>query len=478
MTRLQRYTLLFCGLFTCWVAFFPVVRAFLPLEVSYNEGWNIYAATTVAQGQPLYPAHYAWITVNYPMLSFVLMAALHRLTHDYLFTARAVSILSLLVCGILVAYCVRALGGARRSALLAGLFCIAVFCAAQTPYVGVDDPQILANAAFLAGLAIYLHRRNSIAFLALSAFVFTIAFSIKHSPVEFILAVAIDLALTSLPLAAWFSACLGIFGALSFALHLRFGGQGFLLQLFTPRAYTAAHILDRIRDVFGPLLVPFALALFVACTIRKHPERRILLILMVTSLACGAYFAGGHGVYINCFFGAVFTLCLLLGLFWDSSGPAIPAWVRDAAPCVLFLWLLIPMALNGQFNPVAALHAARAESRNQMHEVDLITSRPGPALCESLLVCYQAKKAVIFDPFNATRLIATGKLDQSTLLQRIRQHEFSSIQVETTLAQAEQYERLPHDVVLAIQQSYQPLNAGLASGAIYVPRTNTENRPH
>ncbi len=440
-------------------------------EVSYNEGWNIYAAQRVAQHQSIYPATYQWTTVNYPMLSFALMASLHRFTHEYLFTGRIVSLLSLLACGFLVATCVRLLGGSLNSAILAGLFCVAVFCASLNEYVGVDDPQILANAVFLLGLALYLYRRRSLGVLTLSAFAFTVAISIKHSPIEFVLAVMIDLAIASLSLATWFAACGLTFGTISFALHLHYGGRGFLLQVLAPRAYTASAILDRLRDVFGPLLVPVGLALVAAYAIRHDPRRRILSILMVTSLVVGGFFAGGHGVSVNCLFGGVFTMCMLLALLWDRSARAVASPVLHAyAPAVLFLWLLIPMGINEGLNPAAALRAAISQSNNFQRETELIRERPGPALCESLLACYEAGKPFIYDPFNATRLIAAGKLDPSPLLKEISSRQIPVIQFDTSEEDAEREERIPPAVMVAIRNNYQPLRVHLDAGVILVPK--------
>lgn len=467
----QNTTLLFCVLVTVWTAVLPVCRAFLQGEVSYNEGWNIYAAERVVHHQPLYPPAYQLTTVNYPMLSFFLMAGLHKFTHEYLFTARVVSLLSLLVCGFLVAACVRLLGGTIRSASLAGLLCVAVFCAALNDYVGVDDPQILANAVFLFGFTLYLYRRRSMPVLAVSAFTFAVAISIKHSPVEFVLAVLIDLAIASLPLAVWFATSGLAFGALSFVLHIRYGGPGFMMQLLAPRAYTASAIVDRLRDALGPLLVPFMLALLVAYSVRSNPQQRILPILMTTSVLVGCYFAGGHGVSVNCLFGAVFTTCMLVGLLWDCSSPVLrSAVVQMHAPPVLFLWLLIPMALNKDLNSVAALRAAEEDSRNFSREAELIYERPGPAVCESLLVCYEAGKPFVYDPFNATRLIAADKLDPNPLLNQIRDRTISTIQFETTVDQAEMYERISPNFAAAVHDSYQPLNAHLTKGMIFVPK--------
>jgi glucan phosphoethanolaminetransferase (alkaline phosphatase superfamily) len=106
----------FCYLVSLLSAVYPFSRAFYRVEVSYNEGWNVYNAATVASHRLLYPAMFGWTSVNYPMLSFVLFAQLHRITNDYLFTARILSLVSLLICCLLVGLIVRCLTGSAHPA--------------------------------------------------------------------------------------------------------------------------------------------------------------------------------------------------------------------------------------------------------------------------------------------------------------------------------------------------------------------------
>ena len=140
-------------------AIYPFSRSAYRLQVNYNEGWNVYSAERVVHHLQLYPAAYGWQTVNYPILSFYFMAFLHRFTHEYLFTARLVSLLSLVACCALCGMIVRQLSGSKRAALLSGFFCLGVFCTSANLYVGMDDPQLLAQVFFLTGLVVYLSSR-------------------------------------------------------------------------------------------------------------------------------------------------------------------------------------------------------------------------------------------------------------------------------------------------------------------------------
>ncbi len=73
---------------TAYCAFWPLLRATLRLEIKYNEGWNAYNAAAIAHHQWVYPVRYGWTMTNYPVLSFVAVAQMGRLTHDYLYAGR------------------------------------------------------------------------------------------------------------------------------------------------------------------------------------------------------------------------------------------------------------------------------------------------------------------------------------------------------------------------------------------------------
>lgn len=456
-----------------WTAAVPLVRAFFRVEVGYNEGWNLYNASMVARHAMLYPVKYGWTSVNYPMLSFVVMAQLDRVTHEPIFTARVLSLLSLMASGVLVGAIVRRLGGSARIAVLAGMYCVALFCANADGYVGMDDPQVFAQVFFLAGLLVFLCGRRSPAAIAASALLFVVGGCIKHNPIDFPLAVLVELALVSMPLALWFSVCGIGFAAVAFGLHVHFGGPQFLAQLTAPRSYSPEKVPEQFLIVFGPLLLPFCAAVYAAFAVRKDETRRIAAILLATTLVVGGYFGGGMGVSVNCLFSAELAVAILAGLLWDGIERQRWRWtLRPAAalaPVTMFAWLVIPLILSGNWNPVARIRETAAAQRRFDDEVALLRAQPGPALCESLLRCYAAGKAYEYDPFNATRLIHFGKLDKSVMVSAIRERRYGAVQFEGPLSEDVRSERFDGAILEAIQENYLPVVQN-EDGAVYLPR--------
>ena len=470
----RKYVLWLCAALTLFCASIPFLRAYLHFQVDYDEGWNVYAADMMARHQPIYGTKYGWITVNYPFVSFWLMARLHSVTHDYLFTARTVSLLSLLTSSLLVGAIVHALGASRRNSVVAGLFCLAVFCANADYYVGMDDPQMLSHAFYLLAFYVYLRSRFSsrrMIGLTASALIYMMAFFTKQNPVDFLLAAVADLALISLPMAVWFCVCCGVFGALGLLITNRVGGPYYLAEFFMKRSYSVVVVFEQIRDYFGPLLIPFLLAVFIAWRLRRDPVRRVAAILFAISFLLGSYFSGGFGVSINSLFSATFAMCILLGLFGPSMLPArwrAAEW-QPLAQVVLFVWLLIPLALVDHLNVVGRIRDMHAAEVRYHQDVAVLRQHPGPALCESLLECFEAGKPYLYDPFNATRLIQYGKLDDSPIVRQLQDRQISVVQLDALIngrANPERFDRAISDALLA---NYTPI-LDHKGAVIYAPR--------
>jgi len=469
-----------CACLTLVVAAYPFARAGLRFEVGYNEGWNVYNASTVVHqflsGRGLlYGARPGWTTINYPMLSFVVVAALERVTHELLFTGRALSLLGLLASSVLVGAIVHRLGGSARAAVLAGLYCLAVFCTDADAYVGQDDPQMFAQVFFLGGLLLYLWRRDSWFAIAGAAALFVVGGSVKHNPVDFPLTVLLELALIARWRAVWFAGCGLVLAAVSVALNVHFGGAYFVSQLLAPRSYSTGHALANLMDVFGPLLLPFCVAIAMAFSVRKDRRRRIATILLVVSLGLGGYFGGGRGVSINALFSAVLATAILLGLFWDEACATRWRWLgREFAPLLLFGWLLIPWLLvpwivTDDWNPAHRFREDVAAEGRFAGETAFLRARSGPALCESLLRCYFAGKPFVYDPFNATRLIELHRLDERPMLEDLRRQRYAAVQFDESIELERQSERWDPAIVAAIEANYVPAVVN-EDGEIYVPK--------
>jgi hypothetical protein len=486
-----------CAAFALVTAAFPVARAFFRVEVDYNEGWNVYTAGALAAHQLLYPVRSGWTTVNYPMGWFAILAGLHRWTGEYLFTGRALSVVGLAGQSVLVAAIVRRLGGSPQAAWLAALLAVAVFATDADVYVGMNDPQMFALIFFLGGLLVYLGPwgRESFAGLAGAALLFVVGGSIKHSPIDFPLAVLLELLLLRPSRAAWFAGCGLGFAAISVGLNIRFGGPHFIDQMLGPRSWAASKAFADLENLLGPLLLPVCVAAGTAIALRRDRTRRIAGILLGTSLVVGGYFGGGRGVSINALFSALLAMVILLGLFFDAVAKGEWGWTRreDAArktaknlvpgwvgyaPVVLFGWLLIPWLLvpaiisgfaGGAWDPVHRLRATRAAERRFGAETRMLQSAPGPVLCESLLACALAGKPYVYDPFNATRMIDFGRLDVGVVVDAVRRREYGAVQFDSPMQFERGSERWDARIVAAVEENYRPLVVN-EDGEIYVPK--------
>jgi hypothetical protein len=477
--------------FALWTAIAPFERAFFRVEINYNEGWNIYNASLLTSHRPLYPVQYGWTTINYPMLSFALLAQLHRLTHEYLFTARAISLVSLLVFSVLAAAIVRRLTRMWQPALLAGFFCLAVFCAAgdYPAYVGMDDPQFLAQAFFMAGLYVYIASNRSWRGTAWTALLFVLAMCIKHNLIEFPLAVLADLVLLSVARAAWFSLCGGVLGAVAVALQVHYGGPYFVDAMLAPRAYSTAQMLQQFGVVLGPLVLPLGVAGYTAWRDRSDSPRRVLGLLFTLSLLGSLVFGGGEGVSVNAYFGVFLAMTLLVGLSFGhvlqpgqdpAPEPGKAPWRLTGAqvPLAVFAWLLVPWLVvpplslergpNDQWNPVAVWQRLSAEQRRFDAETALLRAQQGPALCESMLRCYFAGKPYVYDPFNATRFIHLRKLDPGPVVAALRDHRYGTVQLGGSLADQSRSVFFAQPILAAIRQNYRSVMQN-EDGLIYVP---------
>jgi hypothetical protein len=443
-----------CIAFALLSAVVPVSRAFLLLEVSYNEGWNVYNAGIAARHLPLYPAPYAWTSVNYPALSFYVIAWLSRFTHDYLFTARALSLAGLAAACLLVGAVVHSLTGGKRAAVLAAFFCLALFCCDADVYVGMDDPQMFAQAFYLGGLLVYIRYRRQPAALFAAALLFVLGAGIKHNLIEFPLAVLLDLSLDSPRRALRFALWLAILGGAGLGLSVFLGGPFFFTLLLSPRELSWDHLGGNLVDVYPAIILPGLAAAWVSIKILRMPACRIIALLFWLAFAIGSFFSGGVGVWINALFGSLLAMAMLLGILFAGSAGVPAAWPRWARawwlPALLFGWLIVPLIVSGNWWAPGAMRENRLAEARFRRQVEFLKSQPGPAICESLLRCYYAGKPYVYDPFNATRLILLGKLDAGAMAERIARHEFGAIQLNHSPAPGAKEHDLRHRFTLGL----------------------------
>ena len=462
-------------LFACSLAtlFFPMVRTFYRLEINYNEGWNVYNAQAAMQHHTLYPVKYGWTTVNYPFLSFYLVGYASHFVGDYLLTGRLISLVALLLSCVLVGLIVKKLTGSWGPAVFGGVFCLGLFCARIPEYVGMDDPQMLAHPFFLFGLWLYMRDPPSTLRLAGITSLFVLGGNIKHNLLPVPISVLCDLFLTSASKAVRFLVFGVVFLAFSIAINMLVGGPFFISNLLGPRAYSLARIRIVFFSFYPPLGLPLAISVFWSIWQLRNRQTWVISFYFFSSLLIGAAFVGGAAVNANTFFDNFFAMSIIMGASLDALWKApIPSlgkggkW-RFLVPVLLYSTVVM-MFIPAGFRLSESLSELPELEKQFDAEVSFLASQPGPAICESLTLCYEAGKPYILDPFNSTRLVRFGKLNSDEIVKQIAEKKYGAIQTYHPVKQRPN-NSFPEDVLDAMDRYYVEAFKG-HDGYFYLPR--------
>lgn len=416
---------------------FPVKRSFANVEINYNEGWNAYRAEMAAGRIPLYgaPPQGFGTTTAYPPLSFHLIGWLGRAS-TFTSTGRAISLISLFVTGVFVFLIVRHGTGSREAAIFSFLLYGIGMALLRPDRIGMNDPQLLAEAFSMAGLYFYVRNPNSHRLLCVSAILFCLAGFTKHTLIAFPAAVAIDLLFRSRKgLVTWAGVllvCVGFFTAMTLLVdgpyftHHLMGGGG-------KRAYSSWMAWSAYHHYVG--IFQSLLVIATAWSIRAFRKQRVLAFAFALSHVLAFWMAGGFGVDLNIFFNALATTVIACGMSLSDITVAAEKWppgLRSAAPVMFAIFfvnimIFVPGQLRRDRQGLKVLPVRQIEFESA---VEFVKSRSGPALCESLLLCYEAGKPFEYEPFSVRDLVKTGRLPEGDALQLLQTHHFATVQID------------------------------------------------
>jgi hypothetical protein len=456
----------------------PVTRAFLHIELNYNEGWNAYNAQAAAHRFPLYSPKYSWTTVNYPIVSFYVIGYLSRVFGDPVIIGRLISLTSLLLSSVFVALIVRKLTGNWSAAIFGASFCLTLFCTVVSGYVGMNDPQLFAHPFFLIGLLLYLGGPFSNGMILAVVALFVLGGNIKQNLIPAPLAVLIDLLVVSRTKAARFILFASVLLSASIAINMIVGGPFFISKLLAPRNYSFLDVL-RFLQTYETIQVPLIISIAWSIWQIRNKKFRVIALYFLGSLFVGIAFSGGGGVSVNTYFDNFLAMSIIMGLFLDSVWQLpIPHLQKGSSwrwvPLVL-LSLPLPFMLRESpyYNLRKYLSQLPVKERQFKAEVSFLTMQPGPAICESLLRCYYSGKPYVFDPFNSTNLVGFNKLNGKGIVQKIAEKGYGAIQTYIPVTEMTRpYEFFPNDILDAIDRYYQ-ISWRDSDCVIYVPRRDS-----
>ena len=414
---------LLAALFLVW----PVWRAFLPLEIWGNEGWNAYHADTAIRGGQLYPPPDGLVANNYPPLSFYLIGALSRVFGDALYVGRALSILSTLGIGVAAAMVVRQVGGSRAASLIAGLWFVATMARFFEYYVGMNEPQLLGQVVMVWGFVWFLRRHADRRAVEPAVLVMVLAGFVKHNFIVVPLVALAWLTFDNWRLGLRAVLAGGVAAATGLALCTWLFAPYFIPDMLMPRTYELARAfsnLGRLQFIL-PALVLWGIW---AWSERGSRPARFTALLIGAGLVMYMVQKAGSGVDENAQFELVFATAIGIGLAYDrlANDPLRTGWsphaIRVLVLGMLILRLLLSTRLefaavlfSPQYRAAAAEHAAVARA-----EAARVAAIPGPVACSNLVICRAAGKPFVLDSFKVDMMLGTGTISAFRLYETMR----------------------------------------------------------
>jgi len=391
-----------------------------------NEGWNAYHTAAAMRGAALYPPHDAYLVNNYPPLSFYIVGLVGRLMGDFIFAGRVVSLAAVAFIAVAMTAITRSFGVPRSAALFPALLFVCGL-AFFSDYVGMDDPQLLAQAFGLAGAWVLLAAPRTTRTLVLSAGLFVISFFVKHNVVALPMACALWLFLQDHKSALRFAAFgigLGLIGLVLFRLVY---GVSLFSVVATARLYSFEQLfaaLEAWLRWFALALAGLGLLIYIDW---RRSDVQFCALYSGIAIALGIVFLGGAGVDVNAMFEADVALALTAGVLIAR----LPGYRGVLAAAVYALPLLFNGATDSDWQGVYwRLQPFREEAVVAGKDIAFLKARQGPALCEMLSFCYWAGKPPAVDFFNVGQQFETGARSDVALSAEIDAKRFAVIQFD------------------------------------------------
>ncbi len=440
---------------------------------NYNEGWNAYHAEAVLSDRPLYPEASALFPNNYPPLSFAVVALAGG---DPIRTGRALSLAALLVLLLEIGWIAARTTGSRRLGGLAALLAAGWLGAAAPEYVAMNDPQLLAHALAVGGLALVLGERTP-ARLGAAALLMLGGGLVKHNLVALPLAVTLWLYTSDRrAFASWLIAAIaGGVGALGLlaAVH----GESVFESLLRARSVSPGLAAAFAAEWLPRLAAPLALAAMAAREAWRDPDGRLLALYAGLALGVGLFFAAGEGVGVNTGFELLIALSLLGPWLLARLRDLLPEAAEVVPPGALVLALLLDPLLQAPSRLLAlpealAQHAVWEAGTDE--DLAYLAEAPDPVICETLALCFWAGKAASVDLYNSQQLFRGGYADEDALLARVEAGAFGVVQL-TGLSPNRDDERVSAQLSYALQRHYVVDRVG-ANGVFLRPRSAQRKR--
>lgn len=394
------------------VAFlWPCYRAFLPIMVNTNEGWNAFFADAAMGKMPLYPSLNKLITNNYPPLSFYLVGGLGKIVGDPIFGGRLLSLLAVVSITFFIGKIVRHWGGSVQAAVVGGSYFLATMCLSFRWYVGVNDPQLLAQAIMIMGFFFFLRAMEKNGGYWLPLCIMVLAGFFKHNIITLPCSAMLGLLLwqrwRELRFSLLFSSALVLIGLAScYGCY----GADFFHNFLTPRSW----MLEKMNDALGDLenlFVGMLLWCFIACQAWKEKITQWISFMMIMACIVGFIQRLGSGVFVNAQFDLVIVVAIAMGVGFQF----LEDQKRELSKSLWLLFLIVPFLFSANLYSFTQIFSSTGRAAIQQEEQEIsqlieeVRASPVDVFCESYIT-YRAGKPFVVDAFNVEERIKAKKL--------------------------------------------------------------------
>jgi hypothetical protein len=478
------YAVLICAIL---MSIKSVIGIGFVFEQNYNEGWNVYNAERLLNRETVYDNNY-WRVNNYPIVSFLVVGGLNSLIRDLLLSGRLVSLLSFVAVGLLAGTITRKFGGDRFDGIFSSGCALGFAYLAAPRWIATDDPQTLAEAIMLGGMACYVSGPITRRRLSWTALLIILAGFTKHNLLAIPSAITLDLAIRSRRhLRFWFIACACIAVAI-WAFTVWIAGGSPLAHLLSPRAFSWSDAAYKLTAFLRTFWIPIILTTVFLPLFGR--DRMVLIWYGTISVTSATILSGAAGTWYNMFQDSAVFLAITAGLALHKMRNMVVAGMnyvelRKIASVLVPLLFASPILTNtdarGLFHMNDLLQAYRAAEQSFLADAAFISERRALAICESLLLCYYAGQPFTLDPFNSRQYILAGKLDEDELAKRIATHEFAVIQLRGDICDdvasaachilhyPRKIVRFTDTILYVIDQHYR-IDRRSKTGVFYVPK--------
>ena len=412
----QRVAVAVLGVLAFLFLIWPLWRAQFPLSIWDNEGWNAYHIDEAIGGRQLYRPGDSLVANNYPPLSYYLIGWLSRIFGDALYVGRALSLIATLATGVFVAQIVCQFAAGRLAAAVGGLWYVATMARFFDYYVGINEPQILAQGIMAGGMAWFLKRQAADRAVEPTVLIMVVAGFVKHNIVVMPVVALCWLGLHNWRLglrAAVFAAAAVLVGlAICYGLY----GADFFADMLMPRAY----LLERSLKAIGRLqfvLPALIIWLIWARSEIKTPGVRFTALFIGFALLVYLVQKAGAGVDENAQFDLVIAIGVGIGIAFDRL-PVGPLTARSSSSrirWIIFAVLVVRFMASSRLEFAYVIFSADYRelamrySEITRQETARIAAMPGGVGCNNnRLVCRMAGKPFAFDSFKVEMMVATG----------------------------------------------------------------------